>query len=135
MVSREPDLVLYADGGTTGGSPGRGVYYSVGTAEGMIFHERDDSGRRRWSDEAEYLALNAALKIMAAQLHDGEQGLILMDCRPVVRHLNTLRKPKHPRLRELYWTIAEQLVRLEARGVCVKLKWVRRLEVVRILGH
>lgn len=131
-----PAVSLYADGGTVGGSPGRSIYWSVGTEGGVpLVREWDDTGRRRWSDEAEYLALHAALKIVLQDCKHGDTALVHMDCRPVVRHIRTNHTPRSPRCRPLYWQCIELLERIQERGVQVVLKWVKRQEVVERLGH
>lgn len=129
-----PSITLYADGGTLGGSPGRGVYWSVGNYQGVTYGE-DTTGQLKRSDEAEYLALLAALKILTHRCKPGDIALIYMDCRPVVRHVRTQHKPKNPRLRPLYWEVQEQLDRLRRMGIRVVLQWVSRKEIVPVLGH
>lgn len=131
----EPALVLYADGGTLGGSPGRGIYYSVGNPEYGVIRSRDESGKRRRSDEAEFLALLAALRLSNELLHAGDLGVVLMDCRSVVHHVRRQAKPRCARLRQVYWDIQEVLRTMLERGVRITLRWVGRTEMVRVLGH
>jgi hypothetical protein len=134
--SRMRGGILYADGGTLGGSPGQGVYWSVGDEQGAALHrDQDTTGKRRWSDEAEYLALEAALRIILRQAVDGDEWVVLMDCRGVLRQVRNERTPRRPRTRDLYWTCQELLLRLTDLGVKIHLKWVARGEVVKVLGH
>lgn len=135
-----PVLTLYADGGTIGGSPGRGVYWSVASEDGLAVYGVDESGRRKHSDEAEMLALVSALTLTASHLQDGQVVLIWMDCRPLVRRLWALnggsaRVPRAPRARGLWWELVGRLDRLRERDIVVALCWVGRERLVEVLGH
>lgn len=133
--STVPALTLYADGGTIGGSPGRGIYYSFGNKTHGIVRKQDVTGKRRRSDEAEFLALLSALRFSGDLLKDGETLLIHMDCRLVVRAVRRQIKPRPARLRALYWDVQEVLARLVERGIRIVLRWVKRTEMVKVLGH
>ena len=131
----EVDLTLWADGGTIGGSPGAGVYWSIGNSKHGVVRYRDDSGKRKHSDEAEYLALRAALQMLLQVCGKGEVARVRVDCRPVVWHIHNSRKPRNRRLRSLYWDVKELLRRLDSNGVDVVLEWVSRKEMVDLFGH
>jgi ribonuclease HI len=128
-------LTLYADGGTVGGSPGRSIYWSVGTTSEVIAREEDFSGRRRWSDEAEFLALLSALRHMETTCQPGDRARVVMDCRPLVRHVNTRRRPRCNRLQGLFAEIMDRLRALAERNILVAVEWARRQELVSVLGH
>jgi ribonuclease HI len=133
---REAAVTLYADGGTLGGSPGSGIYWSVGNERDGVLRYEDKSGKRRRSDEAEYLALLTALRvIIRSSLEEGDVALVYCDCRPVVNHIRTQQKPRTVRLRSVYWDIQEALERLKDRGIRVVLVWTKRDKMVEILGH
>lgn len=131
----EVDLELWADGGTIGGSPGLGVYWSIGNDTQGVVRYRDNSGERKHSDEAEYLALRAALQMLLSVCNKDDVALVRMDCKPVVWHIKNVRKPRSRRLRSLYWDIRELLKRLDKNSVDVVLLWVPRAEMVKRLGH
>lgn len=135
MAAHEPEFVMYADGGTIGGSPGRGIYWNVKSEQGLASGGTDESGRRRRSDEAEFLALLAALRLLTSFAHQGNVALIRMDCRPLVRHVTLFKKPRAARLRDLYWAVVETLARLNEREVRVQIQWVPREQIVAVLGH
>jgi ribonuclease HI len=128
-------LTLYADGGTVGGSPGRAIYWSVGTAHQVISREEDPSGRRRWSDEAEFMALLAALRHVEEVCHPGDVGRVVMDCRPLVRHVQTRRRPRCSRLQTLFTEIMDRIRQLADRNIRVVVEWAQRRELVSVLGH
>lgn len=131
----EVSLAVWADGGTIGGSPGVGVYWSIGNSTHGVVRYRDDSGKRKHSDEAEYLALRAALQLLLAVCSEGDVAQVQMDCKPVVWHISNSQKPRNRRLRSLYWDVKEALRRLDENGVDVVLTWVPRKEMVDQLGH
>lgn len=128
-------IVLYADGGTLGGSPGRGVYYSVGSNRGIDLRESDTSGKLRHSDEAEYKALIAALRILGRTCRPGDRALVVMDCRNVLERVAQHRTPRRPRCRTLFWKAVALKQRLESRGVELHLEWRERRQLVEVLGH
>lgn len=131
----EVDRRLWADGGTFGGSPGTGVYWSIGNKKSGIIRYRDLSGQKKHSDEAEYLALEAALQLLLRVSQAGEVAVVQLDCQPVVWHIQNYKTPRNARLREHYWAIREMLKRLKKNGVEVRLKWVPRTEMMDVLGH
>lgn len=133
--STDADLVLWADGGTIGGSPGTGVYWSIGNDRHGVVRYRDETGQLKRSDEAEYLALRTALQLLLHICQPGQVAVVCMDCRPIVWHIRTQHKPRNVRLRSLYWDIQELLQRLQRNGVDVVLQWVPRREMVEVLGH
>lgn len=133
--NEEADLILWADGGTIGGSPGTGVYWSIGNDTQGVVRYRDESGSMIRSDEAEYLALKAALQLMLHVCQPGQVAVVHMDCRPIVWHIKTQHKPRNKRLRSLYWDVQELLARLDENGVDVVFRWVPRRKMVEILGH
>lgn len=135
ILQTEGKLTLYADGGTIGGSPGRAVYWSVGTREWFILRKRDESGRFRKSDEAEYHALLDALRCVSIQCESGDTACVRMDCRPVLNHIRCRKPPRAPRLRAVYDEIQEMIESLNSRGVFVELEWVCQKEMKQILGH
>lgn len=125
--------VLYADGGTLGASPSnRGIYWSVGTAEGVAGRWTDATGRRKRSDEAEYLALYTALWL-ALQL--GEAVTVRMDCWSVVQAVKYRKPPRAYKTRQLYDAVLARLAQLRAAQTPVTLEWVARRNVKKILGH
>jgi ribonuclease HI len=135
-MHREPDFVMYADGGTIGGSPGsRGIYWSVKSEQGLSSCGTDETGRRRRSDEAEYTALITSLQLLLRYTHGGELATIHMDCRPVVRSIRLYQKPRPARCRDLYWAAIELMSRLHERDVHVVVSWVPRARMVEVLGH
>lgn len=131
-----PVATLFADGGTIGGSPGSGIYWSVGGPDHGVLRYEDRTGKRRRSDEAEYLALLTALKVLIrSSLDPGDIVLVWCDCRPVVNHIHGYQKPRAVRLREVYWQIQEALEKLREREVRVVLRWTKRDRMVEVLGH
>lgn len=132
-----PSVVLYADGGTLGGSPGcDGVYWSVGSPDGPSYRQVDRSGRHRRSEEAEFLAFVEALEHLRDSCSRGDTGLVLTDCTSVLVHFKDLREPKkNRRLREIYERGLRLMTELRFLGVNVQIGWTPRDEMVSVLGH
>jgi hypothetical protein len=132
-VPERPVHSLWADGGTVGGSPGKSVYFSVGTNQGIAVHST--SNRYRRSDEAELLALQAALQMVADRTDDAMDTIVNMDCQSLVSLVNRRRAPSCRRLQGLFSDVTGMLSGLEERGVRVFVRYVTRDNMVSVLGH
>jgi ribonuclease HI len=115
-----------------GGSPGRAVYWSVGTDAGVALH--DTSTRHHRSDEAELLALLAALRLAAA-VADAPLAIVHMDCASLIRLVNRRTAPRCRRLAAPFGDVLACLDELRARGCRVAIRYVPRLEIEGVLGH
>jgi hypothetical protein len=111
------------------------VYWSVGTEDGIAGRWEDRSGRRKRSDEAEWLALYSALWCVPSFAEPGQSVVIKLDCRIIVHVLNRHRTPSAGRVQGLYRAARHLLEQLAADGYVVRLEWVERAEVKKVLGH
>ena len=127
--------VLYADGGTVGGSPGRGIYWSVGGIYSPAVRAQDCSGQCRWSLQAEFAALIEALKTLSQTCRPGSLGVIRMDSRSVVDSVTRGRPPRNARVAAFFLEVQQWLLSLRERGVRVVIEWVSRDEIQQVLGH
>lgn len=133
---QEPAFVVYADGGTLGGSPGsHGVRWSVGRADGPILRQVDTTGRFRRSEEAEFLAFVEAVRQIRDTCGRGEAALVVTDCSTVLHHFGDRHVPRRRRLRDLYALGRDLMKELRFHGVDVRIAQRGRDEVEAVLGH
>lgn len=130
-----PAITLYADGGTIGGSPGRGIYWTVESDRGTTIRKQDLTGKRRRSDEAEYHALVEALHHLLRIARPGDVAVIFTDSHHVLHHVRRRLRPRSPRLVELYWETILTLRELAEREITVILGWCPRQVIRGRLGH
>lgn len=137
-------MILYADGGTIGEvnpSP-NGVYWSFGveTPDGFRVEGHDESPAHTTNNEAEYLALIAALQYAFRVYSDHSIGfhgvlIIRMDSQLIVNQFMGRWRVKEIRLLQLYKVACALSEKLELHGIPVTVEWVSRDELVTRVGH
>lgn len=135
-------LKLFCDGGIIGSrNPGDGVYWSVGKAVGEHGNdteivEKDGTYDYKTNNEAEYLALNAALLYAATEHSNGIRRVIIhSDSQLIVNQFNDEWKCGQERLQKLLEQVRRNARFLEMAGMTVEVMWVKRTVSVRRLGH
>ena len=123
--------LIFADGGTVGGSPGRSIYYSLKLPDGSV--RRFQNRRFKLASAAEALSLISALRWIRANGNPGDLFHVHMDCQNLVNRICGDRPRRKPCALE---TKARSLYRaLIGRGVQVRVLWNPRETLVRELGH
>jgi len=129
------EVIYFADGGTIGRNPSpRGIYWSVAVEEAggpsRVVVSRERSGEYRTNNDAEWLALLAAL-YHARAYYRTRRITIRSDSRLIVRQFNRTWRTKiarHHRWRTEAHLVAEELV-------SCSVEWTSRIFMVDRLGH
>lgn len=133
-------MILYADGGTIGEinpSP-YGVYWSFGVEDAYGFYlvdRRQQDTSYATNNEAEYLALIAALQYADTQVTCDDSVLIRMDSQLIVNQFSGRWRIKKANLERLFRIADEWRRRLKSLHTRVSLEWVPRDELVTRVGH
>jgi ribonuclease HI len=128
------DFTIAFDGGSLG-NPGRGYgSYEIANAAGRVSGQRLEFGDALTNNQAEFMALIAALQDLLHRLGSEAGSLTLSvrgDSQLVIRGLSGEWKIKHPGLQPLYQEARDLIERFKS----VDLAWQPRLESVRTFGH
>lgn len=141
MVAMDKPVRLYCDGGIIGHSnPGDGVYWSVGQATGedgrdTEIVEKEGTYNYHTNNEAEYLALNAALQHAATLAGETDHVVIHSDSQLIVNQFNGRWRCGKAHLRKLLATTRRNAEFLDDLGIKVEVMWVKRDVSMRRLGH
>jgi len=130
FTQRSQKVVLYADGGTAGGNPGRGYGSCCLTVNGQEYRGRGEFGPAT-SNEAEYFALLLGLDEVVKGFGTDVELEIRLDSALLIGQLSRGWKVKAENLHPLW---AETKQKLGWFHSC-KLVKVGRDEVVKVLGH
>jgi ribonuclease HI len=127
------DLTFYVDGGMLGDrnpSP-EGVYWSVWCAPpgSVVLHEQ--STEHHTNNEAEWLALQAALRYALKHHPKASRIMVYSDSQLVVQLFNGRWKASNARMIEMQRETRRLMVDFESCQV----RWKPRIEMVRRLGH
>jgi ribonuclease HI len=131
---------LFCDGGMNGkvNPCPDGVYYSVGRdlpdGSCQLLTAKEVSTRHYTNNEAEYLALNAALG-HAAEMAGVSKVTVHSDSQLIVNQFNGKWNCNEETLRSLMMAARQSAAFLRRGGVEVEVVWVRRQENVKRLGH
>lgn len=117
---------LCCDGACRGNPGPSGYGFVLYDGDGTLVEEGSGPLGRATNNQAEYLALEAALACLAR--HAVEEVVVCMDSQLVVRQVLGAYQVRQPTLRRLWHRVREQLASLKAAGVEVALRHVPREE-------
>lgn len=133
-MSAEHEVTFWVDGGCLGKNPSpQGVYWSVRCKNGAINRvvERSKSGDFHTNNDAEWLALRAALTYATQHFSPTSAITVYSDSRLVVHQYNGLWRTTHAR--HLRFRVQCHLLAQPFRSVTVE--WKPRKVMVARLGH